>query len=80
MKNSVKAFIMALFVFTAVAVTSSVFAQDPPPPPSGGHGGGGNQPPGGGAPIGEGLLILTALGAAYGSKKWYNNHKKTIAG
>jgi len=43
-------------------------AQDPPPPPPN-HGSGGNVP-GGGAPIGEGLIILVALGAAYGYKKW----------
>jgi hypothetical protein len=79
MKKTFKSLILAMFVFFAVAITSTTFAQDPPPPPEGGHGGGGNQVPGGGAPIGEGLLILTALGAAYGSKKWYNNHKKTIA-
>jgi hypothetical protein len=44
------------------------FADEPPPPDQ--HGANGNQPPGGGAPIGEGLVFLTMLGAAYGAKKW----------
>jgi hypothetical protein len=48
-----------------------VAAQDPPPPPPG-HGESGNVP-GGGAPVGEGLIILVALGAAYGYKKWNVN-------
>jgi len=59
--------INGLFVFTALA-------QDPPPPPA--HGAGGNVP-GGGAPIGSGLLILTVLGAAYGTKKFLIGQKKT---
>ena len=70
MKRTFKKIIVALFVFFAFAVTSTVLAQDPPPPPEGGHGGGGNQVPGGGAPIGEGIVFLTMLGAAYGAKKW----------
>lgn len=54
---------IAFLLFAAGA-----FAQVPPPPPSG-HGSGGNQPAGGGAPIGGGIGILLALGAAYGGKK-----------
>ena len=57
--------------------TANVFSQDPPPPPTAGHGATGNQD-GGGAPIGDGLLILLGLGAAYGGKKLYHlfNEKK----
>ncbi len=55
-------------------VVSSVFAQDPPPPPGGGHGQNTNQP-GGSAPIGNGIFVLAALAAAYGSFKIYKvNH------
>ena len=76
MKNFSKALLLALFITISIIFTTSVFAQDPPPPPGSGHGGGGTQPPGGGAPIGEGILFLAALGAAYGGKKFYDFKKK----
>ena len=64
--NIIKSLIFCgLFVLSVGAM-----AQVPPPPPGGGHGGTGNVP-GGGAPIGTGIGILLALGAAYGSKKVY---------
>ena len=75
MKNFLKSILPALLMAVFVVTTISGFAQDPPPPPSGGHGMGGTQPPGGGAPIGEGIFILTILGAAYGGKKWFTNKK-----
>lgn len=59
--------IVALFILLA----NAGFTQEPPPPPSGGHGQSGNQPPGGGVPVGSGLVILMALGAAYGGRKIY---------
>jgi hypothetical protein len=68
---------MKKYITTTLSVLLLVFllnfvmpamAQYPPPPPPG-HGEGGNVP-GGGAPVGEGLIILVALGAAYGYKKW----------
>jgi hypothetical protein len=68
---------MKKYITTTLSVLLLVFllnfampamAQDPPPPPPG-HGECGNVP-GGGAPVGEGLIILVALGAAYGYKKW----------
>jgi hypothetical protein len=43
--------------------------RHPPPPNPSQTGGGNNLPVGGGAPIGSGLAILLALGAAYGWKK-----------
>jgi hypothetical protein len=55
-------------------IGNGLLAQVPPPPP-GGHGQGGNQPAGGGAPIGSGIGILLALGAAYGGKKIYQAWK-----
>ena len=73
MKNFIKIFRISL-----VAVVISLFSvlpvlaqNGPPPPPGNGHDQSGNQPPaGGGAPIGEGILILSLLGAAYGVRKW----------
>jgi len=54
-------------------VSTTAWTQAPPPPPAGGHGQSGNQTAdsGGGAPIGGGLGILMALGAAYGGRKIY---------
>jgi len=76
MKNLIKTILPVLLMAVFVLIATSGFAQDPPPPPpSGGHGMGGTQPPGGGAPIGEGIFILTLLGAAYGGKKWFTNKK-----
>jgi hypothetical protein len=71
MKNCVKRLFLTLCVTISMAYGTAAFAQEPPPPPGSGHLGGGTQPPGGGAPIGEGLLILAALGAGYGAKKIY---------
>jgi hypothetical protein len=63
--------IIKTLIFCGLFVLSvGAMAQVPPPPPGGGHGGTGNVP-GGGAPIGSGIGILLALGAAYGSKKVY---------
>jgi hypothetical protein len=68
-----KIIIAALFIISLSFTTSELSAQVPPPPP-GGHGETGNQPAeGGGAPIGGGLGILLALGAAYGGGKIYKN-------
>jgi len=66
--TSISVFLL-LFILT---FATPVMAGAPPPPPPA-HGTGGNVE-GGGAPIGEGLIILVALGAAYGYKKW--NDKK----
>lgn len=59
-----------ILIFTLMLLCASpVVAQNPPPPPPPPHGQSGNVP-GGGAPIGEGLIMLVALGAAYGWRKW----------
>ena len=63
-----KYILKTLTIISFTLLATGAFAQVPPPPPSG-HGSGGNQPAGGGAPIGGGIGILLALGAAYGGKK-----------
>ncbi len=68
MKRQLIHFLLSMFLLISV---NSIFAQDPPPPPGGGHGQTTNQTPGGSAPIGNGLFILSALAAAYGSYKVY---------
>jgi hypothetical protein len=68
MKKRLIHFLLSMFLLISV---NSIFAQDPPPPPGGGHGQNTNQTPGGSAPIGNGLFILSALAAAYGSYKVY---------
>jgi len=70
----------ALRITTVVAflLTAPLFmlAQNPPHPNSGNAPAAGtNTPVGGGAPIGGGLIIMMALGAAYGSKKLYKAFK-----
>ena len=69
--------IAILILSAGLLISLPAFADDPPPPPT--HGEVGDIPAGGGAPVGEGLLILSVLGAAYGTKKWYSNHKQKIA-
>ncbi len=68
MKKYITTSISLFLLFMLLSFASPVLAQEPPPPPPG-HGTNGNVP-GGGAPIGEGLIILVAMGAAYGYKKW----------
>ncbi len=65
-----------LFATAAFLMISglSLMSQTPPPPPDNPSSGGG--PVGGGAAIGSGLLLLTALGAAYGGKKVWGFRKK----
>jgi hypothetical protein len=70
---------MKKYIVTTALVGSLLFnvqnlmAQGgPPPPPSGGHAQPGNSSNGGGAPIGGGLGILLAMGAAYGGKKVFS--------
>lgn len=75
MKKTIMKTLMTL-AFTLLMGTLA-YTQAPPPPPAGGHGQGTNQSPsGGGAPIGSGIGILLALGAAYGGSKIYNFWKQ----
>jgi len=63
-----------IFLLTFIPLSSSAQNGDPPPPP-GEHGQNGNQIPGGGAPIGDGLLVLVAMGTAYGLRKGWPERK-----
>lgn len=74
MKNihhSIKVIVLVVIMLCLSA--PAVQAGSPPPPPDQ-HGQGGNVP-GGGAPVGEGLLILTALAGAWGIKKFRDYRK-----
>ncbi|PKP29717.1 MAG: hypothetical protein CVT99_16095 [Bacteroidetes bacterium HGW-Bacteroidetes-16] len=66
-----KNIVTIVLIGSLLFIGQNMLAQDPPPPPSGGHGQSGNSTNGGGAPIGGGVGILLALGAAYGGKKVY---------
>lgn len=62
-----KKFIISAAVILALCFGNAIYGQPEPPD----HGTGTNtQAPGGGAPIGEGLALLTALGVAYGYRKF----------
>ncbi len=60
-------FYIAFFICLPLFISKS-FADLPPDPGTGGPGTGG-VPVGGGSPIGGGVFLLIALGAAYGTKK-----------
>lgn len=72
MKKALKS-LLVISIFLAFPLFLA--AQTPPHPNGGGGPGGGNTPVGGTAPIGGGLVIMMALGAAYGSKKVYKAFK-----
>jgi len=72
MKKLIKQLSIVLLFAALMLSATPLLAQGPPPPPPDGHGATGNQPPtGGNAPIGSGLAILLAMGAAYAGKKAY---------
>jgi len=79
--KTLKKALTTIFILTALVLITinPINAQngDPPAPP-GEHGQTGNQPPGGGAPIGSGVGILLALGAAYGGKRVFALRKKKL--
>ena len=64
--------ILSFLLLPALAVLASP-PLDFPPDPGGDPGPGGT--PVGGAPIGDGLIVLLALGAAYGGWKLYRIKK-----
>jgi len=65
-----KKFAKYLGILAFVLMASLAFSQTPPPPNNGsGTPGAGNNPVGGGAPVGSGLIILTAMAAVYGGLK-----------
>lgn len=71
-KNNILSFFLVLTLFFMASVS---FAQTQAPPPPG-HGSTDPTVPGGSAPIGEGIIMLVALGAAYGAKKVYSMRRK----
>lgn len=65
-------------VLILILFSVSLFGQSnipPEPPPQGGTPTGGT-PMGEGAPIGGGITLLLAMGAAYGGKKYVDYRKK----
>jgi hypothetical protein len=71
-KNNIIGFFLVLTLFFAASV--SVAQTQAPPPP--GHGTTDPTVPGGGAPVGEGIVFLVAMGAAYGARKVYSMRRK----
>jgi len=74
MKKSLK----IILTLAIIAMSAGLYAQTPPPPnnDNGVPTPGNNTPVGGGAPIGSGIVLLMALGAAYGGKKVFQMNKK----
>lgn len=69
---------MKKIVLTIAIALIAIGLNAQPPHPNGGStpaDGGNARVPGGGAPIGGGLFVLLALGAAYGAKKVYSLRK-----
>ncbi len=71
-KNNIIGFFLVLTLFLAATV-SYAQTQAPPPPR---HGTEDPTVPGGGAPVGEGVVLLIAMGAAYGARKVYSMRRK----
>jgi len=76
MKKAIKIVLLTVFFLTLTVALNVLMAQ--PMPGGDPSSGGGNAPVGGYAPIGSGLVILLALGAAYGTKKLYEIRKKIL--
>jgi hypothetical protein len=72
LKNAIIGFFLTMGLF--LAATNADAQTEAPPPP--GHGTTSQTVPGGGAPVGEGLIFLLAMGAAYATKKMYKSRKK----
>lgn len=72
MKKFVLQFSLAFLMLFAVS-TSALAQGGGPPPPPGNHGGEEDLKP---TPVGSGLVLLLALGAAYGARKVYRVRRK----
>ena len=75
MKSLKKKIKITGIILAFLAAPLFLLAQNPPHPNGGSGPGSGNTPVGGGAPIDGGLSIMLILGAAYGSKKVYQQMK-----
>ena len=74
MKRTIKILVISALFFLAPVI---LLAQTPPHPNGGNAPNSGtNTPVGGGAPLGGGLVMLIAMGAAYGAKKVYHLRKE----
>ena len=69
--------IILIFMLLVVPMFTAISA--PPPPPNPGGGPGKNDVWIGGTPIAGGFLILVALAAGYGARKFYNVRKRKIS-
>jgi hypothetical protein len=76
MKRKFRIVLIATFLFTAPLL---MLAQTPPHPNGGNAPGSGNGPVGGGAPVGSGVVLLVAMGAAYGASKLYQMRRESVA-
>lgn len=74
MKKRIGIFIVLVLSFVVSPISSIMAATPPPPPPVVDSG----DVFIGGAPIGNGLLVLVALGLAYGAKRVYDLRKRKI--
>lgn len=75
--------IFSLILVTVFLVLSfdAISQGGPPPPPVDPSAIGGSNPPvGGNAPVGSGLIMMLALGAAYGIKKYATGQKEINSG
>jgi hypothetical protein len=77
MKRNFKIVLIAALLVTAPLL---MLAQAPPHPNGGAapSGTNGNGPVGGGAPVGSGVVILIAMGAAYGARRLYQMRNTII--
>jgi len=75
MKKVIRNILVVTFLICFTFVATTIFADQPPDPGTGGPGTG-DIPVGGGSSIGGGLIMLLMLGAAYGSKKFFETRKE----
>jgi len=68
MKRNFRVILLAAFLIASPLLMQ---AQTPPHPNGGAVPGSGNGPVGGGAPVGSGVIVMLAMGAAYGLRKLY---------
>lgn len=78
MKKIIISLITVIVLICSPLFMSNVLADAPNPPDPGGGPGGGDKPVGGGSPIGGGLIVMAALGAAYGSRKIFDARRKLM--